>query len=74
MSQQDIEQLKDDVATIKRALLGDDNWREKGLLDRVESIEKWRSNVNLKVAFYSGAATTLVMILKAGFEYLTNQH
>jgi hypothetical protein len=59
----DLQQLKDDVRAIKRAVIGDDEYQQAGLVHRVTSLEKWRENLALRIAFLMGAAGILGWII-----------
>ena len=61
-----------DVAEIKTAIVGNSKLGIEGISKRVESLEKWRTKLNLRIAFWSGAGAFAVLLVKSGFEYLTN--
>lgn len=68
-----LDQLVNDVAEIKKALVGDTKWRTPGLIKEVESLKAWRDKMNLRIMFWSGAGAVVVFALKAGLEYLTRK-
>jgi hypothetical protein len=74
MNQAELQQLLDDIREIKRALVGDTKWGEPGLIKDVKSLQKWRQSVTMKVAFYSGVGTTVVLLLNKTFEWLSLNH
>jgi hypothetical protein len=57
-----MQQLKQDVADIKRALLGSEAYREEGLMQRVSGLEKWRDNLSVKIAGVVGGAAVVFWI------------
>lgn len=63
MDPDDMQQLKKDVGEIKRALLGDEAYRELGLLQRVSLLEKWKENLTLKIASVTGAAIVVAWLI-----------
>lgn len=58
-----MEQLKQDVADIKRALLGNENYQEEGLMQRVSSLEKWRQSLTVKIAGVVGGAAVVIWLV-----------
>lgn len=72
ISQEDIRQLINDVAEIKTAIVGNSKLGIEGLSKRVDSLEKWRTKLNLRIAFWSGAGTLIVFLAKAGLDFLSN--
>jgi hypothetical protein len=50
-----LEQMQKDVAEIKRAVIGNKEFREPGLVKRVEVLESWKSWLMLKLAGGVGA-------------------
>jgi hypothetical protein len=65
------EQLYKDIAEIKRALLGDVRWGERGLIqhqrdnDReLNLIKAWMRGVTLKVVFVSGFVAGITTVLE----------
>lgn len=54
-----MQQLKQDVSDIKRALLGSDTYKEIGLMQRVSGLEKWRENLSLRIAGVLGGAAVV---------------
>jgi len=63
MDANDMEQLKQDVADIKRALLGNENYQEEGLMQRVSSLEKWRQSLTVKIAGVVGGAAVVIWLV-----------
>lgn len=68
-----LEQLFDDVAEIKRALLGETKWGEPGLIKDVKALKAWRNKMQLKMAFWSGVGGVIALIGQAVIEYLTKK-
>jgi hypothetical protein len=59
----DMEQLKRDVADIKRALLGSDAYQEEGLLHRVTTLESWKESLTIKIAGVMGGAVVAAWLI-----------
>ncbi len=74
MDKHDMEQLFRDIEEIKRAVIGDTKWGQKGLIRRVDGLESWKDSINLKIAYTTGFVVAIVEILKFGLEYLTTKH
>lgn len=55
---------------IERGLYGDEINKVKGIIERVEKIEIWISNHNLKTAYLSGAVAVIVLSIKIGIDWL----
>lgn len=70
MNQQEQGELLDTVREIKRALIGSEEFGEDGLIKDVKSLKKWRYAVTLKVAFWSGAASTVVVVANRLIDYV----
>lgn len=68
-----IAQLTSDVHDIKRALVGSKEYSEPGLIRDVNDLKKWRQAINLRVAFWTGAAATVVFIANHVFDYLVSK-
>lgn len=71
MNEQDKQRLMDDVKEVKEylreikvALEGNSKLGIKGIVKMVERHENWINNVNLRVAFWSGVSTTVVLVAK----------
>ena len=73
MSQQELQQLLEDIREIKQALQGSSKWGRSGLIEDVKGLKLWQQQVKLRIAFYSGAGTVLGLLLSKLAEYLT-QH
>jgi hypothetical protein len=58
----DMQQLKQDVADIKRALLGSEAYKEAGLMQRVSGLERWRESLSVKIAGVVGGAAVVFWI------------
>jgi hypothetical protein len=65
------EKLCDDVCDIKTALRGNEEFRQKGLIDGLEDvrlevreIKSWRSSLDLRVAALTGAITATLFVAK----------
>lgn len=61
------DEMRDSVREIRSALVGNPALRQKGLIERVESIEAWQMDVRLKLA---GAAAVVSGGVAAGWEAL----
>lgn len=70
ISQDDIRQLINDVAEIKKSLVGDTKWGNDGLIKDVAQLKKWQREVILRIAFWSGCATTVVIIVSHLWDYI----
>lgn len=64
MDAQQMEQLSQDVADIKRALLGNEAYSEQGLVKRVTALEKWRAWLTLRIAIVTGGVVALIWIVE----------
>jgi len=73
ISQSELQELFNDVKEIRRAVVGETKWGEKGLIKRVESIESWKNNINLKVAWTSGLVVGAIECAKYGLELLKHK-
>lgn len=56
--------IEDDIKAIKRAVIGDDEYKTEGLIPRLEKIESWRRKQDLRVAAIGGGAAVVVLLLK----------
>lgn len=74
MNQEEIRQLLQDVREIKRALTGDTKWGEPGLIKDVAALKGWKDSLSLRIAYYSGGATVVVIALSKAFDYFTTAH
>jgi hypothetical protein len=54
-----MQQLKQDVADIRRALLGNEAYNEDGLVKRVSKLEAWRDSLTVKIAGVVGGAAVI---------------
>jgi uncharacterized protein YciU (UPF0263 family) len=70
---QQMVEMRADVHQIKEVLIGNEQFRQQGLLERVVELEKWKNNMTLKIATLSGASTVLILLGNKVFEYL-NKH
>lgn len=71
ISNDEFQELRQDVSEIKKAVIGDTKWGTIGLIRRVEKLEGWRDNINLRVAFTSGVVISAVELGKMAIEYFT---
>ena len=55
---------------IERGLYGDAPNKVKGAIERIERIEKWIENHNVKTAYISGMVATAILFLKIGWDWL----
>lgn len=65
-----LERLEKDVAEIKGAIIGNETFKQQGIISRVMSLENWRNSVTIKVAKISGGAAVVAIIISKGFEYI----
>lgn len=72
ITKEEFQELRSDVIEIKKAVIGDTKWGTIGLIKRVEQLESWKTNINLKVAFTSGIVVGAIELCKFGLEYFTN--
>ena len=54
-----------------RGLYGDKKNGVKGALERLDKIETWIENHNLKTAYVSGSVAAGILFLKIGWDWLT---
>jgi hypothetical protein len=64
MEHDDMQQMKQDVAEIKRALLGSEQYQEVGLVRRVAGLEKWRESLTVKIALFTGGFIAVVWFVE----------
>lgn len=60
MSPQDEHKLINRVNDIHAALVGNPEFKQAGLITKVEELERWRRNFDLRIAFMSGFVSTIV--------------
>lgn len=68
-----LDQLVNDVAEIKTALVGNTKLGIKGIIKEHKELMAWKDRMNLRIAFWSGMGATIVFITKAGIEYLARK-
>jgi hypothetical protein len=56
--------LLEDVGRIRRAVLGEEQLEQHGLVHRVGDLERWRDKVMVKVAFASGMVFVVSVAIK----------
>jgi hypothetical protein len=64
----DVAETRNDVSDIKKAVIGNPEFGQLGLVQRVDSIEKQLRAAVLRTAVITGAVTASVFILKALFK------
>lgn len=57
-------QLVEDVAAVKKAVIGDEAYGQVGLVHRVTALEAWRGKVMIQIAAVSGAAAVIYGAIK----------
>lgn len=74
VSQTDFRQLKQDVKEIKDALLGNNQFGQKGYLQRLEEleadVERLKSFKQKLVWYTAGAAGVVTLIVQIGVQYI----
>jgi hypothetical protein len=58
---------------IERGLYGDQQNKVKGLIERVETIERWIMQHNIKTAYISGITAAVIVMLKVGWDWICSR-
>ena len=73
----EFEKLVAAVKRIEMGVVGDEAMGIKGMVqcraedrDRLDKLEKWQTEVKLRVAFFSGASALVVLLVKGAYDYL----
>lgn len=53
---EDITTVKQDLSEVKNAIIGNKQYRNKGLVERVEDVERWQLNVTMRIMFIAGVS------------------
>lgn len=64
LSQEQTDQLVEDVAAIKRAVIGEEKTGQKGLVKRMEIIEIWKDSITIRIATISGGLFVVGIIAR----------
>jgi hypothetical protein len=70
MSEEQFNALKTDVHDIKEAVIGNEEYKRPGLIQRVQLIESWQTDVNLRVAKIIGAWIAVSAIIQIVVLYM----
>ncbi len=72
MSDEQFQTLKDDVHDIKEAVVGSEQYKRPGLIQRMLLIESWQTDMNLRVAKIVGgwiAVSAIIQIVALYIQY-----
>jgi hypothetical protein len=64
MNGEQFEQMRVDIAEVRRALIGEKSIRQEGLISRVEKIEERLRTMDLRNAAITGGVTVAVFVGK----------
>lgn len=62
--QKDLRDTKESLAIIDRAVLGEERAGHRGLVKRMDYMETWKVNLDIRMATYAGFAVCLGYIVK----------
>ena len=59
-----LDNLNDKVAMMERAVVGEERAGHRGLVKRVDLLESWRVNIDIRIATYTGAGIAVSFLIR----------